>query len=419
MWRSRARLGLGLGAIIVALTWPAAPAARAAPADVGTWQVSPGLAHASAAATLAFTYTAPAQPPSLDLTLTVDLPADWTAAAPATVSCGDSDCAVTSQTSTQLVVRMYLRVASPLTLEYPATAPGYATTSAFTASEQWAGQPPVTDQLAPLQVTVECPNDGTGMMSVDPSAETAGSSQTLTFTYTAGSCGVGAGGLVAVTVPGGWTPPSTTAGTPGFATWAGGTVSVTGSTITVPVGNLAPGGQVSFAYEMPQAPGSPAGYTFAAAEQSGADGSLQALAASPLVTVMPVVPPPTTPAGGGGTTPAGGGGTTPAGGGGTTPAGGGGTTPAGKVKTAHPALNWLPVVLLVIGLVLAAGTTGRLAFRGLRRRVHGTAADVRTVPHTGPPTTVVIRDTGPRPALTVRIEPHDSAAVTTIEETRP
>jgi len=60
--------------------------------------------------------------------------------------------------------------------------------------------------------------------------------------------------------------------------------------ITVPVGQLAPDQQVSFSYEMPQAPGSPAGYTFAAAEQSGAEGSLQALAASPLVTVTPAAP---------------------------------------------------------------------------------------------------------------------------------
>ena len=93
---------------------------------------------------------------------------------------------------------------------------------------------------------------------------------------------------------------------------------------------------------------------------------------------------------------------------------------AGKVSIAHPAIGWLPIILLVIGLVLAAGTAGRLAFRGLRHRVTGTAAaDVRTVPHTGPPTTVIIRDTGRRPALTVRIEPHASAAVTTIKETRP
>jgi len=94
---------------------------------------------------------------------------------------------------------------------------------------------------------------------------------------------------------------------------------------------------------------------------------------------------------------------------------------AGKVSIAHPAIGWLPIILLVIGLVLAAGTAGRLAFRGLRhgRGDETVTADVRTVPHTGPPTTAVTRDTGRRPAVTVRIEPHASAAVTTIEESQP
>jgi len=426
MWRSRARLGccaivaaLAL-ALALALAWLAVPVAVAAPADAGTWQASASTVPASQAITLAFSYTAPAKSFS-DLTVTVDPPPDWTASAPATVSCQRSACAVTTDSSTQIVVQMNLDVASAFVLDYPATAPAFATTDSFTATEQWGNNPPVTDQLAPLPVTVTCPDNGTGQMTVDPAAETAGSSQTLAFTYTAGSCGVGAGGLVAVTVPGGWTSPSTTAGMPGYATWAGGPVSVTGSMITVPVGQLAPGQRVTFDYDMPQAPGSPAGYTFTAAEQSGADGSLQDLAASPLVTVTLASVTGTTPAGGGGTA------TTPVAGGGgvaTTPAARGGgtvTTSVAKIKGAHHGTDWLPIVLLVIGLILAAGASGRLAFRGLRHDGHGAtvAADVRTVPHTGPPATVVIRDTGRRPALTVRIEPHASAAVTTIEETRP
>lgn len=36
-----------------------------------------------------------------------------------------------------------------------------------------------------------------------------------------------------------------------------------------------------------------------------------------------------------------------------------------------------------------------------------------------PPASVAVRDTGTRPALTVRIEPHAGATVTTIEEKRP
>ena len=56
--------------------------------------------------------------------------------------------------------------------------------------------------------------------------------------------------------------------------------------------------------------------------------------------------------------------------------------------------------------------------RGPRPRgPHGIAAgDVRAVPHAGPPPSVTIRDTGGRPALTVRIEPRAGTPVTTIKE---
>jgi hypothetical protein len=85
-------------------------------------------------------------------------------------------------------------------------------------------------------------------------------------------------------------------------------------------------------------------------------------------------------------------------------------------------MNWLPIVLAVTGLVLVAGAAGLAAFRPLRRDPprrgpHGIAAgDVRAVPHAGPPPSVTIRDTGGRPALTVRIEPRAGTPVTTIKE---
>jgi hypothetical protein len=47
------------------------------------------------------------------------------------------------------------------------------------------------------------------------------------------------------------------------------------------------------------------------------------------------------------------------------------------------------------------------------------AASVRAVPQAGPPPTLAVRDTGRRPTLTVRIEPHASTSVTTIKENRP
>jgi hypothetical protein len=88
--------------------------------------------------------------------------------------------------------------------------------------------------------------------------------------------------------------------------------------------------------------------------------------------------------------------------------------------TAHPGIDWRPILLMVLGLVLIAGTAGLAAFRPLRRGGHGTAAgNVRAVPRTGPPPSVAVRDTGDSPALTVRIEPRAGATMTTIEERVP
>jgi hypothetical protein len=44
-----------------------------------------------------------------------------------------------------------------------------------------------------------------------------------------------------------------------------------------------------------------------------------------------------------------------------------------QAGTANPAIDWLPILLVVIGLVLVAGTAELAAFRPLRRGRHGTA----------------------------------------------
>jgi hypothetical protein len=82
--------------------------------------------------------------------------------------------------------------------------------------------------------------------------------------------------------------------------------------------------------------------------------------------------------------------------------------------------DWLPILLVVTGLVLAAAAAGLLAFRPLRRSAHPVPnGNVRAVPRSGPPASVTVRDTGSRPALIVRIEPQAGATVTTIEERQP
>jgi hypothetical protein len=517
MRRSRARLGLG--AIVMALIWPAAPAAASTgPADAGTLQVSPGTVQAAQETTLVFSFTAPASPPSQYLTVTLPIPAGWTVSAPspANLACQDSGCQRVAS-GTQIAVAMRLYLATAFTLDLQATAPGSAAPASFTAVERFRG-PAATLQVTAPAVTVSCPQDETGSMTVDPATDPAASSRTCTFTYTAGGCGAGPGGVVAVPVPPGWTTPDTQPGAPGFVTWAGGSpVSVSGSMITVPAGDLEPGAAISFEYESAQSPGSPGSYTFTAG-QSGADGPLEQLASSPVVTVTPsaVTPPPPPPAGGAGTMtvtparvtashpailrfmytagraglPSSGEVTVQVPAGWTAPArrpgragyasassglltvsgrqiavtavtlrhgqqltltysaatapGTAGTTafvtsqrPDGTATLAaltmspqvvitraagtrgQPA-SWRPILLIVIGLVLIAGTAGHLAVRTLRRGGHGAAAgSVQAVPRAGPPPSLTVRDTGDRTALTVRIEPRAGAVVTTIKESQP
>ena len=433
MWRSRARarlrLGLGLGAIVMALAWPGVPASALAGVtqpDAGTLAVSPTMVAASAQALLTLSYTPPSPAPAPVLDVILSMPTGWTAIPPSSsdLACPNSSCSLQSASSTQFEVELGTQVATTLTLSIQATPPWFATSGTFSASEQPVGLPvpaplPLT-VLAP-PVTVYCPQGGLGTMSVNPSSEPAATSTTFTFTYQAGSCGAGPGGVVTVTVPPNWTPPNANSGTPGFVTWTGTPQAFAqGSMIVVPVGNLEPGTTITFEYEAAQDPGSAGPYTFNAGQAASGEPS-QSLVSSPTVMVTPVVVTSTTapPSSPGTTT------TAPPSSPGTTttapPSSPGTTTTASPTPgAAHPGINWRPILLVVLGLVLVAGSAALAAFRPLRRGGHGTAAgNVRAVPRTGPPPSVAVRDTGDRPALTVRIEPRAGATMTTIEERQP
>ena len=556
MWRSRARIGLC--AIVAALAWTAAPSAAPsataapsastgpsvsegpsarAPGGTGTMVVWPTSVRASQVTTLTFTYTAEF---AQDGTITLVVPTGWTppsqtpgpgyttVSCPMTIYAPARACQLTASPATMTItitnVNRNVDLGKTVVITYQmAQAPASAGTSTFTAAEQSFA----TVGLAPLGVSpavaVTCP-DGAGTMAVSPLTTTASSTTMLTFSYTAGSCGVQAGGVVTLTVPGGWTPPDTVPGTPGFAVWAGGAVSVSAPmTIVVPVGTLLPGEKISFDYEMAKAPGSPGGYTFAATEESGAGGSLQPLAASPAITVRPPVVTGSSPSSGGGTSSS-----SASGGAGTMTVAPAqvtaarqstlrftytapetGLSPAGEV-TVHVPAGWaapsrtpgragyasssggnlsvsgraivvtgvalrggqqltityaagpapgaagvstfvtsqrpdgtatlaalavspsvtvglatgpgdgLAIVLLVAALVAVAVAASLLASRLLHRGGHGGGGgNVSAVPHTGPPPSAAVRDTGNRPTLTVRLEPHADATVTTIEGRRP
>ena len=62
--------------------------------------------------------------------------------------------------------------------------------------------------------------------------------------------------------------------------------------------------------------------------------------------------------------------------------------------------DWLPIILVVTGLLLAAAAAALLAFRPLRRGAYqAPGGNVRAGPRSGPPAPVTVRDTGTRQAL--------------------
>jgi hypothetical protein len=178
-----------------------------------------------------------------------------------------------------------------------ATAPSSGGVSTFAAQEASTGFGALTAIGSSPQVEVAAP-DGSGTMAVAPSTATAGSTgNTLTFTYEAAPGGLH-GGELAMDVPAGWSPPSTTGSDPGFATTdcAGGTVSVAAGTIHVTGINLAGAATCKIVYgaKTSGGPGATApsatASTFAAKEMSTASGVLSALSSSPTVSVVKAKP---------------------------------------------------------------------------------------------------------------------------------
>ena len=123
------------------------------------------------------------------------------------------------------------------TARRPAAAPAQRAT-ATTGTQTWQAQERSTaagvlgNLGASPSIVINAAN-GTGTATVLPANAGNGSTgNTLTFTYTAAAGGI-VNGAVTVTAPAGWSAPSTTPGTPGYATASTGTVSAAGQTITV------------------------------------------------------------------------------------------------------------------------------------------------------------------------------------------
>jgi len=144
--------------------------------------------------------------------------------------------------------------------------------------------------------------NGTGTMTAKTTSVTYGSTgHVLTFTYTAATGGVSNGG-VHLTVPSGWSAPSTTGTSAGYTTASTGTVSVDGQTVVVLGVTLSAGATLTVNYgsKAAKGPGATASTSVGAAtwittEKSTSGGTETTLAKSPVITVTQTLATPAAP----------------------------------------------------------------------------------------------------------------------------
>jgi hypothetical protein len=144
--------------------------------------------------------------------------------------------------------------------------------------------------------------NGTGTMTTKTTSVAYGSTDhVITFTYTAATGGVSSGG-VHLTVPTGWSAPSTTGTSAGYTTASTGTVSIDGQTIVVLGVTLAGGATLTINYgaKTDKGPGATAttgvgAATWIATEKSTSGGTEITLAKSPVITVTETLATPAAP----------------------------------------------------------------------------------------------------------------------------
>jgi predicted outer membrane repeat protein len=216
--------------------------------------------------------------------------AGYTTASPGTVGFSGKTITVSGVT---------LGAGQKLTIVYGSTAGGGpgASASASPGAAAWqaseaslAGDAAANVGTSPTVNVVA--SDGSGTLTASPtSVAIAATGKTVRFTYTAATGGL-AGGKLTLSVPSGWSAPSTTSSAPGYATATPGTLTVSGRTITVSGLTRSSGQIVTIVYGSKAvsgpgatAPVTAASQTWTASESSVAADSPRALAASPAITV--------------------------------------------------------------------------------------------------------------------------------------
>ena len=253
--------------------------------------------------TITFTYTAAAGGLA-NGALTLEVPAGWnapstTVGAPGYTTATPGIVSTSGQTIT--VSGLTRTVGQKVTITYGSKASGGtgATAPSTPADQPWQAQQRSTagGSLVPLSsspVITVAAADGSGAMAVTPAAVSAASTgRTLTFTYTAATGGL-VGGLVRLTVPSGWSAPSTVDGSArGYTTADKGSASVSGQQISVSGVTLAAGQTLTIVYGSKasggpgaNAPGAPSpAQAWPVVEKSTLNGVLKNLSSQPVVSV--------------------------------------------------------------------------------------------------------------------------------------
>jgi hypothetical protein len=387
----------------IATAYAGTPNIITAPASVavicgngaGTISVSPSSVTVSKVSSLTFTYTAAGCGVLAGGEVTVAVPLGWTL--PTTsAGLGQTTTSLGTATAANSLITVTGAILTPgqtLTLHYTGAAPSSAGTSTFTTSEEsakggalaplsspplvtvtptvTASTPPATPSPTPSTPGHHGGKSAGGTMTVSPGSVPASRASTLTFTFTASHAGLARSGVVALTVPRGWTLPTLRPGTPGYTNASAGTVSVSGRRIRVTRARLAPGHTLTIVYHDATAPAHPSSWEFRARAGSSRAAGVARLAASPVVMVTAA-------------------------------------TISHAFRLTAP---WLIALVVVAGVILASA-----AALWLRRGPLAPPASVAAIAGRTVPSVTTVRNVGPEASLIVRIEPHDGSSSIRTEE---
>jgi len=266
------------------------------PDGSGSIKATPTAVSANSYKTLTFKY-ASAPGGTSDGAVSLDVPAGWTQ--PTTTS-GQPGYVTAStgtvSTSGQTITVSNLDLAGKaVTITYGskanggpgALAPLTTGPDTWTTSERSSTGGTLTPLSSSPLITVYA-EDGSGLLTTPTATVPAGSTgNTIEFTYTADAGGT-LNGDVTLTVPPGWSAPSTASGDDGYTTADAGIVKVSGRRITVTGLTLAGIGTVTITYGAGSgatAPSATGPQTWSAKERSTHSGLLSPISTPPTITV--------------------------------------------------------------------------------------------------------------------------------------